>query len=96
MLEQTKEIYQFIELCFQSKDVSMVALLLDLFLTPEELTNLVMRISIICELIKKEKTQRDIAKGLNVSIAKISRGSNELKKIDKRLLAYLKENLTCS
>ena len=52
-----------------------------------------MRYSIIHELIKQEKTQREIAKELNVSIAKISRGSNELKRIDKKLLTYLKEKL---
>ena len=44
-------------------------------------------------LLKKQKTQREIAEDLNVSIAKITRGSNELKRTNKKFLNWLRERL---
>lgn len=55
--------------------------LLNVLLTNEEREGLAKRILIIEALLKGEKTQREIAKDLNVSIAKITRGSNALKDI---------------
>jgi TrpR family trp operon transcriptional repressor len=52
-----------------------------------------MRCLIIRDLLMQEQTQREIAKNLNVSIAKITRGSNELKRIKDPLLTYLKSKL---
>ncbi|OGT45144.1 MAG: Trp operon repressor [Gammaproteobacteria bacterium RIFCSPHIGHO2_12_FULL_41_20] len=90
-----KEVKEFTELCINAKNPRLITLLFNLFFTHEELENLSLRVSIVSELIKKEKTQREIAKHLNVSIAKISRGSNELKRTDKKLLAYLESHLHC-
>ncbi len=84
---------QFIDLCLLTKDKKTCSFLFDLFLTHEEKTDLGMRILIIKELLNGKKTQREIAEDLNVSIAKITRGSNELKRIDMKQLNYLKENL---
>jgi TrpR family transcriptional regulator, trp operon repressor len=53
--------------------------LLNILLTSEERAGLSKRILIIEALLKSEKTQREISKYLNVSIAKITRGSNALK-----------------
>jgi TrpR family trp operon transcriptional repressor len=58
-------------------------------LTPKEKADLKTRILIIKELLKKEKTQRQIAKYLNLSIAKITRGSNELKRTNDKIVKYL-------
>jgi TrpR family trp operon transcriptional repressor len=80
---------ELIKLCLASNDEQVVGALWDFFLTPEEKENLAMRYLIVKELIKAEKPQRQIAKDLNVSIAKITRGSNELKRLDKQLLALL-------
>ncbi len=77
-------------LCLESRDEKTLASLLDLILTPEEKANLATRYLIIKELLQDEKPQREIAKDLNVSIAKITRGSNELKRVDKKLLNFLK------
>ncbi len=55
-----------------------------------------MRYLIIKELLQKKKPQRQIAKDLNVSIAKITRGSNELKRMHPKLLQFLKKNLGLS
>jgi TrpR family trp operon transcriptional repressor len=82
-----------LELFFLAKDKKMCLLLFDLFLTPEEILDLEKRFLIIKELLSNKKTQRQIAKSLNVSIAKITRGSNELKRIDPKLLLYLKDKL---
>jgi len=83
----------FINLCQSSKDAAALEQLFDLFLTPEEKENLNTRYLIVKELLQDDRTQREIAKALNVSIAKITRGSNELKRIDKKLLQYLKTNI---
>jgi len=67
--------------------------LLQFFLTIEEQEQLADRIALIQALLKGDKPQRQIAKELNVSIAKITRGSNMLKTSDKKLKAYLQEEL---
>lgn len=83
----------FIALCMQTRNKKLFAELLDFFLTPEERSDLSLRVLIVKELLKAEKTQRQIAKDCSVSIAKITRGSNELKRIDRPLMSYLKEKL---
>ena len=65
----------FLELCFAAQDIKHFSTVLDLLLTMEEKENLAMRYLIIKELLQKKKTQREIAKQLDVSIAKITRGS---------------------
>jgi len=79
----------FIKLCYTAKDAKTLSELLEVFLTPEEKENIAMRYLIVKELLKKEKTQRQIAKDLNISIAKITRGSNELKRLSDKLRQYL-------
>jgi TrpR family transcriptional regulator, trp operon repressor len=94
MNQQHKEGWHgFLELCLASKETKLLSILLDTLLTPEEKENLAMRYWILKELLRKEKTQRQLAKELNVSIAKITRGSNALKGIDKKLLQFLIEHL---
>lgn len=63
--------------------------LIELLLTPNELVQLKARYEIVKNLIQAQKTQREIAKDLKLSIAKITRGSNELKRRSKALLSYL-------
>ncbi len=85
---------QFMTLCEETAtDHAMFAEMLNLFLTAEEKENISMRHMIIGELLRGEKTQRTIAETMGVSIAKITRGSNELKRMDKKLIAYLKEKI---
>ncbi len=81
----------FLELCLKAKDKKSLSVLLELFLTHEEQTDLAMRYLIVKDLLKEEKTQREIAKDLNVSIAKITRGSNELKRLNEKLRAFLQQ-----
>jgi TrpR family trp operon transcriptional repressor len=83
----------FTELCLSSKNEKMLSSLFNLFLTQEEKESIATRCLVIKELIKQEKTQRDISENLHVSIAKITRGSNELKRMPPKLITFLKENL---
>lgn len=83
----------FTQLCLSSKNEKMLSSVLHLFLTQEEKESIATRCLIIKELIKQEKTQRDISEDLNVSIAKITRGSNELKRMPPKLIAFLKEKI---
>lgn len=88
-----KGLLEFAELCYQAKDKKMLEDLFDLFFTPEERLDLSMRYWIILDLIKGEKPQRQIAEDLKVSIAKITRGSNELKRSKPLFLSFLKKQL---
>lgn len=83
----------FLQLCLASKDEQVLSDLLTLFLTPEEKDSISMRYLIIEALLSKEKTQRQMAEELKVSIAKITRGSNELKRIEPDFKAYLEKEL---
>jgi len=82
---------QFVKLCSSLHKPKNFSDLLDVFLTIEEKENIATRYLIVQALLRKEKPQREIAKDLNVSIAKITRGSNELKRVDKKVLHYLLE-----
>lgn len=62
---------------------------LQLFLTPTERQEIAGRYLIVQELLKEEKTQREIAQFLGVSIANITRGSNVLKSTAPRLKKIL-------
>lgn len=83
----------FLKLCLATKNEKTLSLLLDLFLTPEEKESLALRCLIIEELLKQKKSQRSIAEDLHVSIAKITRGSNELKRMPANLIDFLKEHI---
>lgn len=80
-------------LCATTTDDKLRASLLDLFLSSQEKRTLSDRYWVLKALVQSEQTQRVMAKELQVSIAKITRGSNELKRIDKKLLTLLKEKL---
>lgn len=83
----------FIKLCLTTSNEKMLSSLFNLLLTQEEKESIAMRCLIVMELIKQEKTQRKIAEDLHVSIAKITRGSNELKRMPLKLIEFLKENM---
>ncbi|MDR3479003.1 MAG: trp operon repressor [Gammaproteobacteria bacterium] len=93
-MEKYKEGWkQFISLCQETTDDKTLSTLFDLLFTPEEKENLSMRCLIIRDLLLQKQTQREIAKSLNVSIAKITRGSNEIKRMKDPFLNYLKTKL---
>ncbi|MBU6383893.1 MAG: trp operon repressor [Verrucomicrobia bacterium] len=71
----------FLELCRKAEGDQALNELFWLILTPEERQAIQTRALIIRELVRGEKPQRQIAKELGVSIAKITRGSNFLKEV---------------
>lgn len=83
----------FTKICLTAKKTEALCALLDVFLTMEEKSDIAMRCLIIKNLLEQKKTQRQMAKELKVSIAKITRGSNELKRLDPKLIDYLKKHL---
>ncbi len=60
------------------KDQQGMKNLLDDLLTPQELTEMAERINIV-RLLKQEKTQRDIAQELGISVTTVNRGARMLK-----------------
>lgn len=65
--------------------------LFDLLFTHEELVQLNNRYGILKKLVQGKQSQRAIAVDLKLSIAKITRGSNALKRMSPALRAYIKE-----
>jgi TrpR family trp operon transcriptional repressor len=63
--------------------------LLDLLFSDAEKGQINTRLEIITALTRNDKSQREIAKNLSVSIAKITRGSNHLKHISPKLRQFL-------
>ena len=81
----------FLKLCLNADNESMLSDLFSLFLTEEEKASIETRCLVVKELLAQNKTQRQIAEDLHVSIAKITRGSNELKRVSSELKEYLKK-----
>ena len=93
ILPKAKGWDEFLKLCHEASSVSQLNELFDLLFTLEEKEQLAMRVRLVKELLKGEKTQREMAHDLNVSIAKITRGSNALKTADSELKAYISQLL---
>ncbi|MES2122203.1 MAG: trp operon repressor [Chlamydiota bacterium] len=83
----------FIKLCVETKNPKDLQELFDLFFTLEEKEALGLRMQLIRALLEHKRTQREISEDLNISISKITRGSNALKIINDRLKEYLKASL---
>ncbi|MFW3379857.1 trp operon repressor, partial [Glaesserella parasuis] len=63
--------------------------LLTALLTPDERDTLVARINILHELLEGKMSQRQLSQLLGVGIATVTRGSNELKRLDDDSKAWL-------
>ena len=79
----------FLKLCTELKTAQEFNDLFDLFLTIQEKQDVGDRYLIVRDLLKGDRTQREMAGELQVSIAKITRGSNSLKMIGERLRNFL-------
>lgn len=83
----------FIELCSTFHKPEEMEELFDLFFTLEEKEVLSKRYTLIKALLDEKLTQREIAEKNDVSISKITRGSNALKIISKRLREALMKKM---
>lgn len=84
---------KFLTLMAETNDPKKIEHLAQLFFTSEERDAISKRIRIIEELLKEEKTQREIAADYSISIAKITRGSNALKEMSSQVKEDLKGKL---
>lgn len=84
----------FLSLCLKTKTPDELSQLLDCFLTIEEKKSISDRYAILSALLDGKLSQRDISEKLNVSIAKITRGSNALKILNPKLKSFLEKNIT--
>ncbi|MCP3679361.1 MAG: trp operon repressor [Gammaproteobacteria bacterium] len=91
--EHTPGWHSFLKLCQQAESPERLNQIFQVFLTPEEQVQLGQRIRLIKALLSGDMTQREIAAELHVSIAKITRGSNQLKRIDQPLKTYLQQTI---
>lgn len=80
---------RFLTQCLAMKTEQELTQFFELFLTEEEKEALATRALIIDALREAKHTQREIAKTLQVSISKITRGSNMLKRISPSFLQKL-------
>jgi TrpR family trp operon transcriptional repressor len=86
-------LHQFLKLCLEMNTIEELEQLFELFLTLEEKDDLAKRLLIVQALLEKEQSQRDIAKSLQVSIAKITRGSNQLKVMSDHFKKLILQNM---
>ncbi|QVL57049.1 MAG: trp operon repressor [Simkaniaceae bacterium] len=84
---------KFLDLMVEMEDPKELDELTRLLFTPEERDAISKRIRIIEELMKEKKTQREMAADYNLSIAKITRGSNALKDVSLKMKRFLKKKL---
>lgn len=85
---------QIMALIREAPNESVLMELLELLFTPTELVQLSARYEIIKGLLEEQKTQRELSSDLKLSIAKITRGSNELKRRSPALRKYLSQFFT--
>lgn len=83
----------FKELCQAAVKEDKLDALLELFLTLEEQEDLALRFQLIKSLLKGKLPQRMIAKDLQISISKITRGSNALKTIKPIFKEFLQTQM---
>ena len=84
---------EFIEIIHKAKSLNQLKELATLLTTLDEQKSFGKRIQIIKALVEGGHTQREIASELNLSIAKITRGSNALKLISDDLKKFLEKNV---
>lgn len=87
MQDSTSRWHTFIQHCLKFKNQEDLELFFDVMFTASEKVEFGNRLAIMNELLTGQKTQREIAQHLIVSIANISRGSNVIKnsKVDLKI-----------
>jgi TrpR family trp operon transcriptional repressor len=81
---------KFLSLLIECKNAAKLETLLNFLLTHDERDMIATRLLLTEELLRKEKAQRAIAADYEISIALITRGSNELKRLTEQQRQELK------
>jgi TrpR family trp operon transcriptional repressor len=77
-------------------DLTQLDLWFDILLTPAEKEDIKDRIQILKGLLENTLSQRELAEKLGVSISKVTRGSNALKRMSPQKREYLTRWLLAS
>ena len=88
--EAWRQLLDLIGACDSPKQLSDV---FELLFTIEEREQLADRVIIMRELFRGKLTQRELAKQFDISIAKITRGSNCLKGANQKLCDFIESHL---
>lgn len=79
----------FLALIKKAGDEDLLSDFFKLYLTEQEVEMLCLRYELISKLLVGEDSQREISKKLGISISKVTRGSNELKRVSPRLKEFI-------
>lgn len=98
--QQTKDLEQefknwsdVLDLLEQSGQQQQLDFILSMLMTFDEREALLARMNILHELIKGDRSQRQISQMLGVGVATITRGSTELKKLEQDKKQQLQQML---
>ena len=83
----------FAQLCAEAEQQGLLQEWFAFLFTPAELEAIFKRMILTKALLDQKLTQREMAQNLEISIAKITRGSNALKQISPQLKLFLQHNL---
>ena len=85
----TQNWQKFVKLCSKINTPKQFDNLFRLLLTDAEQEDIAARYAIVIALLSSQKSQRELAKQLKISIAKITRGSNALRIVDPKIKRLL-------
>ncbi|MCK4608899.1 MAG: trp operon repressor [Gammaproteobacteria bacterium] len=80
---------EFLRFCSEFRTSEQVDNFFEVFYTFNEREEVLSRYLIVKEMLTSKKTQREIAVSHNVSIAKITRGSNQLKRVSDEFKEFI-------
>lgn len=86
---------QVLTLLEQQEDQGALRDVMNVLLTPEERESIGSRLAIMRALIAGEESQREIAARVEVSIAKVTRCSNYLKRLSEADKALIEQGAVC-
>lgn len=94
MTQKQKAWQNFITLVKQACEEGRLEMVFEVFLTQAEREDLAKRYEIIRSLLTTKKPQRQIAKDLGLSLSKVTRGVNEMKRTPSKVKTFLEDALT--
>ncbi len=81
------------QLLLKAQKANLLGELLLFLLTPGELDDLYKRLDLVSGILEGAQTQRELSANVGISIAKVTRGSNELKRCSIELKSFLEKHL---
>ncbi|MEY8703294.1 trp operon repressor [Francisella philomiragia] len=91
-MNSNKGWHQLVNILSETSDPQDIDIICDFLLTKEEKEQLNKRVLLTKELLKKEKSQREISKEIGISICTVTRCSNALKDCSTRVKEIFSDN----